>query len=118
MPPFDTPVLIAGAGPAGLVTSLLLSDYGVPHVLLEKYEGMAHIPRAHLVNQRTCEIFRELGLEEAFLELAMDWDLIGNNSWSTSLASGTEIARVHAWGTSPERRADYIKASPCPVSNC
>jgi len=46
----SVPVLIVGAGPAGLATSLLLSRYGVAHMLVEKYPGTAHTPRAHIVN--------------------------------------------------------------------
>ncbi|HVW42881.1 MAG TPA: FAD-dependent monooxygenase [Amycolatopsis sp.] len=114
---FQTSVTVIGAGPAGLVTSLLLSKYGVAHVLVEKYPTMAHTPRAHIVNQRTVEIFRDLGLEQEFLDVAMPWDMMANTVWHTSL-SGLELARRQSWGNAPERRADYLKASPCGMANC
>ena len=34
--PLLTPVLIIGAGPAGVGTSLFLSKFGIPHIILEK----------------------------------------------------------------------------------
>ena len=48
MPDVTTPVLVVGAGPAGLATSLSLSRHGVPHLLVEKNPGTAHSPRTAL----------------------------------------------------------------------
>ena len=113
----EVPVAVIGAGPAGLVASLLLSKYEVRHVLVEKYPTMAHTPRAHIINQRTVEILRDLGLEEAFYRIAMPWEKMRNTVWHTSL-SGLELARRQAWGTSPDRHTDYVRASPCEMGNC
>jgi 2,4-dichlorophenol 6-monooxygenase len=113
----DVPVTIIGAGPAGLVASLLLSKYGIAHALVEKYPRMAHTPRAHIINQRTVEILRDLGLEDEFRAIAMPWELMENIVWHASL-SGLELARRQAWGTSPARHADYVSASPCGMANC
>ena len=49
----EVPVLIVGAGPAGLALSATLSRYGVGHLLVERHRGTAHTPRAHIINQRT-----------------------------------------------------------------
>ncbi|MDQ1491527.1 MAG: 2,4-dichlorophenol 6-monooxygenase [Actinomycetota bacterium] len=117
MADIDVPVLIVGAGPAGLAASNLLSRYGVRHLLAEKHPGTAHTPRAHIVNQRTVEIFRHLGLEDRLHAVATPDELMANNVWHTSLA-GLEVARLHAWGSGPDRAADYRRASPCPMVNC
>ncbi|HEX4253082.1 MAG TPA: FAD-dependent monooxygenase [Pseudonocardia sp.] len=117
MADIDTPVLIVGAGPAGLASSNLLSRHGVHHVLVEKHPGTAHTPRAHIVNQRTVEIFRHMGLEERLLAVSTPNELMSNNVWHTSLA-GLEVARLQTWGTAPDRVADYLKASPSPMANC
>jgi len=66
----ETPVLIVGAGPAGLASSLALTKYGVPNVLIERHSGTAHTPRAHIINQRTVEILRDLGVEDRFRAVA------------------------------------------------
>jgi 2,4-dichlorophenol 6-monooxygenase len=113
----EVPVLIVGAGPAGLATALLLSRYGVPNMLVERHSGTAHTPRAHIVNQRTVEIFRHMGIEDELLAAGTPQQLMSNNVWATSLA-GLEVARLQTWGTSPERAADYYKASPSPMTNC
>jgi 2,4-dichlorophenol 6-monooxygenase len=111
------PVAVIGAGPAGLVTSLLLSKYRIRHLLIEKYPTMAHTPRAHIINQRTVEILRDLGLEDDFRQIAMAWPLMENCVWHVSL-SGLELARRRSWGAGPDRHVDYTQSSPCEMANC
>jgi 2,4-dichlorophenol 6-monooxygenase len=111
------PVLIVGAGPAGLALSAALSRYGVGHLLVERHRGTAHTPRAHIINQRTVEILRHLGISDRFHAVATPQHLMANNLWVTTLA-GQEVARSETWGTSAERAADYRAASPEPMANC
>jgi len=113
----ETPVLIVGGGPAGLTTATALAQYGVGHVLVNKYEGTAHTPRAHIVNQRTVEIMRHLGCEDDLLAVATSQEMMRHNLWVTSLA-GREVARLDAWGTGAERGVDYASSSPSPMANC
>jgi 2-polyprenyl-6-methoxyphenol hydroxylase-like FAD-dependent oxidoreductase len=49
----------------GLSTSVLLATQGVPHLLVERHRGTAVHPRAASFHQRTMEIFRSAGLQEA-----------------------------------------------------
>ena len=111
------PVLIVGAGPAGLTASLALSRYGIEHLLVEQYPGTAHTPRAHIVNQRTVEILRHLGVEDRFQAVATPAAMMRNNLWVTSLA-GREVARSETWGTRADRAAEYELASPVGMANC
>jgi 2,4-dichlorophenol 6-monooxygenase len=113
----EVPVLIVGAGPAGLALSVALSRYGVGHLVVERHRGTAHTPRAHIINQRTVEIFRHLGISDRFHAVATPQHLMANNLWVTTLA-GPEVARSETWGTSAERAADYRMASPEPMANC
>lgn len=113
----DVPVLIVGAGPAGLVSSLALSRYGVEHILVERHPGTAHTPRAHIVNQRTVEILRHLGVEDRLRAVATPQEYMRNNLWVTSLA-GQEIVRSESWGTGARVMGEYRAASPCPMANC
>ncbi|CAN1295269.1 Putative polyketide hydroxylase, partial [Linum perenne] len=59
------PVLIVGAGPVGLVLSLLLTKLGVRCSILEKKTAFSSHPQAHFINNRSMEIFCKLdGLAE------------------------------------------------------
>jgi 2,4-dichlorophenol 6-monooxygenase len=112
----NTDVLVVGAGPAGLTAAALLASYGVRAVTITKHSGAAHTPRAHITNQRTMEIFRELGLEDRVNAVAMSAEEMAVTVWATSFA-GTELARMHSWGQSPNRRGEYEISSPCQMCN-
>jgi 2-polyprenyl-6-methoxyphenol hydroxylase-like FAD-dependent oxidoreductase len=66
----EIPVLIAGGSLVGLSASALLAAQGVPHLLVERHRGTAIHPRAASFHQRTMEIFRGLGLQEAVEQAA------------------------------------------------
>jgi 2,4-dichlorophenol 6-monooxygenase len=107
----ETDVLIVGTGPAGSSSAALLSTYGVKNIIINKYGWTAPTPRAHITNQRTMEVMRDLGLEPEVAAHASPQEIMGNNVFCTSLA-GEEIGRLHSWGTHPRRQADYDLASP------
>ncbi|KAI3426776.1 FAD_binding_3 domain-containing protein [Psidium guajava] len=59
------PVLIVGAGPVGLVLSILLTKLGVTCAVVEKNKTFSSHPQAHFINNRTMEVFRKMnGLAE------------------------------------------------------
>jgi 2,4-dichlorophenol 6-monooxygenase len=107
----ETDVLIIGSGPAGSSAALMLSSYGIPNILVTKYRWLADTPRAHITNQRTMEILRDLGVEEQVKAQATPQQWMGNTVFCTSLA-GEELGRIRTWGTHPQRQADYDQASP------
>jgi 2-polyprenyl-6-methoxyphenol hydroxylase-like FAD-dependent oxidoreductase len=66
----DVPVLIAGGSLVGLSAAVFLGARGVPSLVVERHVGTAIHPRAALVNQRTMETYRAVGIEPAIEEAA------------------------------------------------
>jgi 2,4-dichlorophenol 6-monooxygenase len=113
MAEIETDVLIIGTGPAGSVTAALLSSYGVENMAINRYRWLANTPRAHITNQRTMEVLRDLGHEveaEAYMHAAHQ-DLMGENVFCESLA-GEEIGRMKSWGNHPLSKAEHLLSSP------
>ncbi|MEL6800566.1 MAG: FAD-dependent monooxygenase [Pseudomonadota bacterium] len=108
-----TDVLIIGTGPAGSSSAALLSTYGVENMVINRYRWLANTPRAHITNQRTMEVLRDLGRDvedEAYL-FATEQELMGENIFCESLA-GEEIGRMNSWGTHPLSKAEHLMSSP------
>src|SRR3954452_4557221 len=108
----QTDVLIVGSGPAGSSAALFLSTLARGNIMITKYRWTANTPRAHITNQRTMEIFRDVGVEDQVLAEATPHELMGDTVFCTAIA-GEEIGRILTWGTHPAREADYRLASPC-----
>lgn len=65
--PQETSVLIVGSGPVGLLSAVLVARVGVPNVVIERHSHRLGQPKAHAINARSCEIFRQAGLDVAGL---------------------------------------------------
>jgi 2,4-dichlorophenol 6-monooxygenase len=65
--PRSTPVLIVGGGPVGLFTAYQLAKLNIPSTIIEKHAHRLGQPKAHAINPRTMEIFRQAGLDVASL---------------------------------------------------
>ncbi|MEO8242656.1 MAG: FAD-dependent monooxygenase [bacterium] len=118
MEDISTDVLIIGTGPAGSATAALLSSYGVQNMVVNRYRWLANTPRAHITNQRTMEVLRDLGRDvedEAYL-FATRQDLMGENIFCESLA-GEEIGRMNSWGTHPMSKAEHLLSSPTQMND-
>ena len=63
MADITTDVMIIGTGPAGSATAALLATYGINTFIINQYRWLANTPRAHITNQRTMEVLRDLGRE-------------------------------------------------------
>lgn len=84
----DTPVLIVGAGPTGLMLANQLGRQGVPAMVIDRHAGPALQTRALGVQARTVEIYESLGIVDRALELGKRGT--GANVW----AQGRKMARV------------------------
>ncbi|MBO0844545.1 MAG: FAD-dependent monooxygenase [Nocardioides sp.] len=85
------PVLVVGGRLVGLTTSVLLADFGVPHLLVESHRGTAIHPRAASFHQRTMEVFRSVGLQEP-VEREAAGEFVQNGAiMAVESLGGTEI---------------------------
>jgi len=109
----DVPVLVVGAGPTGLVASLLLEQQGVETRVVERRPGPMRAPAAHVVNARTLEILRAAGVDMAALAKAsIDPADAGFACWVTKLGGAT-LGRLPF-----ERQGDdQFALTPTPLRN-
>jgi 2-polyprenyl-6-methoxyphenol hydroxylase-like FAD-dependent oxidoreductase len=100
----EVPVLIVGAGPAGLTCSLLLSRHGVESLLVDKRIAGSPLPRARGVHARAMEIMRVCGVESDLR--AVELPITPGAQWRARL-------------TAPPIREDVPSAgAPAAVSPC
>lgn len=107
----ETEVLIVGAGLAGSSAGVMLARHGIKTLMVSKAPWVADSPRAHIVNQRTMEVLRSIGLERACEDAASPGTDMANHPMMTSLA-GVEFGRLWTWGNDPVRAGEYGAASP------
>ncbi|HEY2417536.1 MAG TPA: FAD-dependent monooxygenase, partial [Steroidobacteraceae bacterium] len=75
----EFPVLVVGGSLVGLTASVLLGSLGVRHLLIERHRGTAIHPRAASFHQRTMEVFRSVGLQQA-VEAAAEREFVQNGA--------------------------------------
>jgi 2-polyprenyl-6-methoxyphenol hydroxylase-like FAD-dependent oxidoreductase len=91
MTPRRVKVLIVGGGPVALLLALLLNRFRVECVLVERNPTTHEHPRARLINARSMEILRVLGLDETIRSLSPGY----SEAWaSVESIAGGEIART------------------------
>src|ERR1700682_4894507 len=59
----ETPVLVVGAGPTGLVLASVLSGYGINCVLVEPNTHTTRFPKMDVTNGASMELLRRLGVD-------------------------------------------------------
>ncbi|MFH9811756.1 FAD-dependent monooxygenase [Streptomyces olivaceus] len=99
----EVPVLVVGGGGCGLAASVFLSDVGVRHLVVERRESTSVLPRAHYLNQRTMEVFRQHGVADDVYGISCPLPNMSEIAWRTSLggdgpADGRELHRMEAFG--------------------
>jgi 2-polyprenyl-6-methoxyphenol hydroxylase-like FAD-dependent oxidoreductase len=86
--PSRAEVLIAGAGPTGLVLALWLTKLGVRVRIIDKTAEPGTTSRALAVSARTLELYRQLGMADALVDAGVK--VPGANFW----VKGKRIARL------------------------
>jgi putative polyketide hydroxylase len=109
------PVLIVGAGAAGIATSALLAKHGVRSLLVEQRREVFLYPKARNLSFRSLEILRGLGLSDEVHAVADEIsDMVVKPTLnSAEEASAVDVDAIFApfGGLSPEPSAQY-----CPQS--
>lgn len=120
-PHIDLPVLIVGGGGAGLTSSMLLSQLGVEHLLVNSLPTTSILPKAHVLNQRTMEIFEDVGVASEIYERSTRPENMVAMGWYAGFKgedpdTGRPIGRIECWGAGYTDVA-WMRASPCRVAN-
>jgi len=93
MESIEIPVLIVGGGGCGLCLSILCADYGVAALAVERNQTTTDHPRAHILNQRTMEIFRQHGLADEVYRQGTPAAMMERISFRTSLGGDGPLDR-------------------------
>ena len=81
----DVPVILIGGGGCGLTPSSFLSDYGIAHFLFERHSSTSIMPKAHYLNQRTIEVFRQHAMDDEIRKQGALLEYFSQVAWATSL---------------------------------
>ncbi len=107
---------IIGAGPVGLSLAIDLAQRGVKVSVLERRSHLHANPQAHVINTRTMEIFRTLGVERAVLALSPPMSQMRCIPWCESLA-GREFGRLSMLGRDSGAAVARMSLSPTIFAN-
>ena len=121
MTDLEVPVLIVGGGGAGLSASMFLSHLNVPNLLISRRPETSKIPKAHMISQRSMEIFTELGVADTILEKGTPAENMKSVAWYAGVNGdhdgyGQRLGRLDTWGGG-YTDADYVAGSPCRTVN-
>ena len=89
----EAPVLIVGGGGCGLSLSIFLADVGVDFLAVERNASTTDHPRAHILNQRTMEIFQQHDLASEVYAQGTPADLMERVLFLTSLGGDGALDR-------------------------
>lgn len=98
------PVVVAGAGPVGLITALGLLHYGLDVVVLEEDEELSRDTKAGTVLTRTIEVLDRYGVAEDVLSQALRIDEIGD----VDRATGETQRSIKTWLLRDETRYPFV----------
>ncbi len=92
-PTSQAAVLVAGAGPCGLMLACELGRRGIDCLVVDPRDAVAAVPQANATQARTMEHFRRLGLAETIRSQGLPPDHPTDIAYVTRFA-GHELARL------------------------
>jgi 2-polyprenyl-6-methoxyphenol hydroxylase-like FAD-dependent oxidoreductase len=107
------PVVVVGAGPAGLAASIELARRDVPVVLVDRRTEHSPLPRATVASTRTMELIRSWGLADEMLAGSVD---VSWEGWICETLATAEAGSPMPVGyPTPEQAAVVSPMSPACV---
>lgn len=108
-----TDALIVGAGPVGLTLAMLLKKQGLSVRIVERRTGPQRAPAAHVLNARTFEIWRQLGVDvDCVRAAAQSPEDAGRVFWVDKLGG-----KVFGSLQYEQQGDDQLANSPTPLRN-
>src|SRR3979411_1606020 len=89
----DTPVLVVGAGPTGLVLASVLSGYGINCVLVERNTHTTRVPKMDVTNGASMELLRRLGVDAELRRVGV----APQHSFDVIFAPGLDGPEITRW---------------------
>jgi 2-polyprenyl-6-methoxyphenol hydroxylase-like FAD-dependent oxidoreductase len=89
----DTPVLVAGGGPTGLVLASVLSHYGINCVLVERNTHTTRFPKMDVTNGASMELLRRLGVDAEVRRVGV----APQHSFDVIFAPGLDGPEITRW---------------------
>jgi putative polyketide hydroxylase len=104
----ELPVLVVGAGPAGLSAAVTLAHHGIDHVVVERRAELSSLPRATALSTRSMELLRSWGLEDEVRARGVDVEWL---QWHCETLA--EASAGHGTPTGLPTNAQSTVVSPC-----
>jgi len=118
-----TDVLVVGGGGCGLSLAIFLSDLDVDFLMIERRQTTSHLPKAHYLNARTMEIFRQYNVADDIQAAGTPPYYRSRTKWFTSFAGDSPLDGKCIFetgglgGHGSAREPDYRAASPADSAN-
>ncbi|KIV81897.1 hypothetical protein PV11_04046 [Exophiala sideris] len=104
----ETPVLVVGAGPAGLILALQLATNGIKCMLVERNLDTTKWPKMDITNCRSMELLKRLNIDQGLREIGVPQHYSFDVNFSTGLSDGGEL--LAKWDLpSPDWWREHIK---------
>jgi 3-(3-hydroxy-phenyl)propionate hydroxylase len=78
--PSEIPVVIIGAGPTGLTIGLLLAEYGVKSVILDRNNAPMDIPRAIVLDDEGARTLQCFGADQTYVRKTIERKVLNTST--------------------------------------